>query len=136
MLTAGCATAIRWEGPTFSEAQSRARERGELTFVYFRSWYLVECTDFEDRVLKAPDVVAACRDMTCVVLDYDWDKPLARQWSLDAPPAFALVSPDGELLAKQHAPITHNELIEAIRAARTRYAASTQPAPRRGASAR
>jgi hypothetical protein len=123
----GCG-GIRWQGPTFPDAHALARRQNKLTFVYFRSWYLVECTHFEEKVLKHPEVLAATRDMVCVALDYDWDQPLAQQWRLKTAPAFAVVGPGGELLARQHAPITREELLRGIQTAQAKAASSTQPA--------
>ena len=132
-LLAGCNGGVRWEGPTFPDAQAAARRANKLTFVYFRSWYLVECTDFEEKVLKDPQVLAETRTMVCVALDFDWDRPLALQWQLNAVPAFAIAAPGGKVLARQRAPITRDDLLRDIRAAREAFAASTQPAAGRAA---
>jgi hypothetical protein len=123
----GCNRGIHWQGPTFPDAQALARRDHRLTFVYFRSWYLVECTDFEEQTLKNPEVLAETRDIVCVVLDYDWDQPLAQQWRLKTVPAFAIVAPDGNLLVRQSAPITREELLRAIRSAKASLASGTQP---------
>lgn len=123
----GCNRGVHWQGPTFPDAQALARRDHKLTFVYFRSWYLVECTDFEEKTLKDPEVLAETRDIVCVVLDYDWDQPLAQQWRLKTVPAFAIVAPDGDLLVRQCAPITREELLRAIRAAKASRASSAQP---------
>jgi len=73
-------------------------------------------------------VLAETRGMVCVVLDFDWDRPLAQQWHLKTVPAFAIVAPSGELLGEQCAPITREELLRVIRSAKQRFASSTQPA--------
>jgi hypothetical protein len=125
---AGCNGGIHWQGPTFTDAYGTARRAHKLTFVYFRSWYLVECTDFEEKVLKNPEVLAETRDMVCCVLDFDWDRPLAQQWRLKSGPAFAIVAPGGELLARQAAPITREELLRAVRSAKATFAAGISPA--------
>ena len=95
-------------------------------FVYFRSWYSVECTHFEENVLKDPEILAETATMVCVPLDFDWDRPLAQQWDLGAVPAFVIVTPDGRVLAKGQAPLTREMLLEAFR---TVHAAHPRPAP-------
>ena len=132
VLLTGCNGGVHWEGPTFPDAQARARRANKLTFVYFRSWYLVECTDFEEKVLKDPQVLAETRDLVCVALDFDWDQPLALKWQLKVAPAFAVVAPSGKVLARQQAPVTRADLLRDIRAARETFAAGAQP---NGASA-
>jgi len=126
-VMAGCGGGIHWQGPTFPEARARACRTNQLTFVYFRSWYLVECTDFEERVLKDPAVLSETRDMVCVALDFDWDRPLAQQWELNAVPAFAIVAPNGEVLCRRQAPITRDELLAALRSAKSGFGAATKP---------
>lgn len=125
---AGCQPAIRWRLGTFEDAHQQARRARQLTFVYFRSWYRVECTDFEDHVLSDPDVRRATLDMVCVPLDFEWDRSLAQRWGIDAVPACVVVAPDGTVLAQNQAPITLAELIRAIDDARATFSASTQPA--------
>jgi hypothetical protein len=78
----------------------------------------VECTDFEEKVLKSPDVLAATRELVCVALDFDWDRPLAQRWQLQVVPAFAIVAPNGLILARQQAPITRADVLNAIQLAR------------------
>ncbi len=125
---AGCNSGIHWQGPTFTDAYSAARRAHKLTFVYFRSWYLVECTDFEEKVLKNPEVLTETRNMVCCVLDFDWDRPLAQQWRLKSVPAFAIVAPTGELLARQAAPLTREEVLRAIRSAKVTFSSGVPPA--------
>jgi hypothetical protein len=129
-LLTGCSEGIRWEGPTYPDAQALARRTSRLTFVYLRRWYLVECTDFEEKVLKDPAVLAETRSLVCVPLDYDWDRPLAEQWKLTVAPAFAIVAPSGQVLVRQQAPISRDELLQAFREAKAAFASSTQPVPR------
>jgi hypothetical protein len=123
----GCNGGIHWQGPTFTDAYAAARRAHKLTFVYFRSWYLVECTDFEEKTLKNPEVLAETRNMVCCVLDYDWDRPLAQQWRLKSVPAFAILAPTGDLLARQAAPITREELLRAIRSAKNTFESGILP---------
>jgi hypothetical protein len=128
----GCNGGIHWQGPAFTDAYALARRTDKLTFVYFRSWYLVECTDFEEKVLKNPEVLAETRNMVCCVLDFDWDRPLAQQWRLKNIPAYAIVAPSGELLARQAAPITREELLRGIRSAKATFAAGASPTTQPG----
>jgi len=57
-LTGGCNHGVRWEFGRYEDVQRIGRSEGKLTFVYFRSAFSVESTDFEDRVLKDPEVLA------------------------------------------------------------------------------
>jgi hypothetical protein len=108
-----------------------------LTFVYFRNWYLKECTDFEEQVLKSPDVLAETQDLACVPLYFDYDRKLAESWGLDAPPAYVIVSPDGTILGKGRSPITHDDLLAGIRSAKQAFAAkAAKPAPAVGSEAK
>ena len=127
----GCARGVHWRFGTYEDGYNEARHAGKLTFVYFRVWYLVECTNFEDQVLKDPQVLAETDRMVCVPLDFDWDKPLAQRWNLTAIPAFAIVAPSGEILAQRQTPLTKLELLADIRSAReapsTPQRAASQP---------
>jgi thioredoxin-like negative regulator of GroEL len=130
LTLAGCNGGVHWEGPTFQDAQALGRNRNRPIFVYFRSWYLVECTQFEEQVLKNPEILAETRGMVCVPLDFDRDRPLAQQWGIKTVPAFVIVAPGGQVLARQEARITQPELLSAVRAAKAAFAASTQPIER------
>jgi len=121
-------TSIRWHGPTYPEAHAVARKADKLTFVYFRNWYRKECTDFEEHVLRDWEVVAETRALICVMLDFDWDRPLADRWGIKAAPAFVITSPDDEVLARQDPPITKQDVLGAIRSAREKRA-SKVPKP-------
>lgn len=126
----GCGNGgVRWQGPTFGDAHAVAQRTGQLTFVYFRNWYSVACTNFEEQVLKHPDVLAALRGLVCVPLDYDWDRPLARRFGVSDVPAYVIVAADGRVLARAQAPITREELLAAIRAAQGAGAATAGPPP-------
>jgi hypothetical protein len=126
-------TSIRWHGPTYPEAHAVARKADKLTFVYFRNWYRKECTDFEEHVLRDWEVVAETRPLICVMLDFDWDRPLADRWELKAAPAFVITAPDDEVLARQGPPITKQDVLRAIRGAREKRATQT---PKTSAPAR
>jgi hypothetical protein len=116
LFVTGCARGVNWRFGRFEDAYNDAHQSGKLTFVYFRAWYLVECTAFEDNVLRDPDVLAETDRLVCVPLDFDWDKPLAQRWQVTAVPAFVLLAPSGELLARGQTPVTKAELLADLRA--------------------
>ena len=126
-LLAGCDGGVQWEFRTFRDAHEIARDANKLTFVYFRNWYSVECTRFEENILKHPEVLAETRGMVCVPLDFDYDQSLARRWRLQKTPAYVIVTPDRSILARADAPITRDDLLEAMRLAKATFAPSTQP---------
>lgn len=103
-----------------------SRKAGKPTFVYLRSWYLVQCTRFEDEVLRDPAVVKATQPMNCVMLDFDNSSRLTRAWGLSEAPAFAVIGPDGATRAKGAGRITRDALLAALRDA---VQPATQPAP-------
>lgn len=124
IAVAGCGSGpgVRWQGPSYRDAEAVAARTGQLVFVYFRSWYMVDCTQFEEQVLKDPEVLAETEDLVCVALDFDYDRALARQWQLDDRPAYVIVDPDEEVLARDQAPITREELLKGMRAAKKAFA--------------
>jgi hypothetical protein len=129
LALAGCQRTMRWSNLSLPEAQRRAQASQQLTFVYFRTWYSVECTDFEENLLRRPDVLAETRGMINVRLDFDWDHALAQRWELDRAPAYAILAPNGQVLARDQAPIEHKTLLAAIRGAKAMLAAGHTGAP-------
>ncbi len=128
LAAAGCAPSVRWRIDSFERAHAESRQTNQLTFVYFRNWYSVDCTDFEENVLKQPTVLEALRELLCVPLDFEWDRPLADNWAIDRVPAFVIVDPDGRLLARGEGEITVETLLQAIQQARDAFAPATRPA--------
>ncbi|MEW6249082.1 MAG: hypothetical protein AB1716_00420 [Planctomycetota bacterium] len=122
-LMGGCNHGVRWEFGRYEDVQRIGRGEGKLTFVYFRSAFSVESTDFEDRVLKDPEVLAETNAMVCVPLEIMWDEPLAHRWQLTKVPAYAIVSPDGDVLARRQNPISRDDLLKDMRATRAALAA-------------
>ncbi len=120
LVATGCSEGVHWTVGTYDDAHAQAVAAHQATFVYFRNWYLTECTEFEEKVLKQPDVLNETRTMVCVPLSFDWDRPLAQQWRLAAPPAIAIVAPDGTVLARDDAPITAADLLAEMRAAKAK----------------
>lgn len=127
LAVGGCSNGVHWEGPTYQDARSLAVRSNRPVFVYFRSWYSVECTNFEENVLKDPAVLPETAAYVCVPLDFDWDRPLAQQWGLKAVPAFVIVAPDGKVLAQGQAPLTRDQVLAAFRAARAAHAGPPPP---------
>jgi hypothetical protein len=124
----GCSPGINWRFDTYERVHGEAQVANQLTFVYFRNWYSVECTRFEEDVLKQPAVLEAVRDLRCVPLSFDWDQPLAEEWEISQPPAFAIVDPQGQILADGEGDITLEAMLEAIQQAKDEFAPMTQPA--------
>jgi hypothetical protein len=127
LAATGCAPGVKWRFDTYERVHAEAQAANQLTFVYFRNWYSVECTQFEENVLKRPDVLQATADLVCVPIDFDWDLPLADQWDIRRPPAFVIVDPEERILGRGEGEITREELLEAIRQAREQFAPMTQP---------
>lgn len=131
LFAGGCAPRIPWRFSDYEEARQTAERENKLTFVYFRNWYAVECTRFEDNVLSAQAVVDAVSDMVCVPLDLDWDRPLARTWDIDQAPAIVVTEPDGSRLAGRAGACSVQELLAIVHEARQRHvAAASQPCAR------
>lgn len=125
----GCARGVRWNFGTFEDVHAQARVSDKLTFVYFRNWYMVECTEFEEQILKDPEVLAETDKFVCVPLSFDRDQQLAKRWGLAEPPAFVIVTPEGRVLHSADAPITKAELHAALRAAQASFSPATAPSP-------
>ncbi len=134
-LLAGCSegvhwpgvTSIRWHGPTYQDAHAVAQREHKLTFVYFRNWYLKDCTEFEEHMLGDLEVVGETRSLICTVLDFDWDRPLAEKWGIKMVPGFVITTPDDEVLVKQQRPISRDELLKALRLAKEKFGGSAKP---------
>jgi len=113
---------VNWRGFKYEFVLPLSKNENRLTFVYLRSPYLVECTRFEENVLKNPAVLAALQDVNPVAIDFGWDSHLADRWQLERAPAFAIVDPDGALLASGHGEVAVDELVKAINKAKARFA--------------
>jgi hypothetical protein len=128
-LVAGCGgSGVRWRVGLYRDNYDYAQREQKLSLVYFRNWYSVDCTNFEERVLKDPEVVAETRDMVCTLLEYGWYKDFAGKWGLTEVPAFAIVSPDGEVIARGQGAITRAELLDALRQAKGTMTPESAPA--------
>ena len=80
----GCGSP-QWHGWTYDLVHSSARRENKLTFVYLRSWTLVECTNFEQNVLKAEPVRDLLVDVKSVMLETGTVKVLTVGRGLDPP---------------------------------------------------
>ena len=108
--TSGCAPQVQWHGYLFDPVHNDARQRGAPTLVYFRSWYLPECTEFENKVLTDADVIAATRTCRNANIDFDWNKTLGEKWGVRQAPAVVLLNAKGELLSMLQGTITARAL--------------------------
>jgi hypothetical protein len=123
---AGCAPAVPWQFGRYEDVQRRSADANQLFFVYFRNWYLKECTDFEENVLKQPEVLRELRSMICTPLDFDWDRARADRWGVSAVPACVIVAPDGAVLAVEQTPIIAEQLLSTLRSVKADFAAGAE----------
>jgi hypothetical protein len=124
----GCQPGIAWRLGRFEDGFAEAQAAGKLTFVYFRNWYSVDCTTFEEQVLKQPSVLQATSELVCVPLEYDVDRKLAEGWGISRVPAFVIVGPGGTVFESASGQITADDVVNAVRRARQRLAAEKSPA--------
>jgi hypothetical protein len=130
-LIGGCSAGIHWRGLMFEPVYADAQRDQKLTFVYFRHWAVVACTDFEENVLKSPEVLEALRPdgpFYCVVLDAYADRRLASQWGIAGPPGVAILDPNDRVLARLSGKITVQQLLAAMQGAIEAFPAASQPA--------
>lgn len=126
----GCSAGVQWHGYTFEPVHSDATRDGKLTFVYFRHWAVIACTEFEENVLKQPAVLQALHPsgpFYATVLDFQWDRPLANRWGVDSPPAVVILDDQERVLTRLSGQITVEQLLKAVRAAGGSTAPETQP---------
>jgi hypothetical protein len=126
----GCSPGLRWRLVRVEDALAEGHTQNKLTFVYFRSWASVDCTDFEEKVLKQPAVLEASASLVCVPLDtaVDRDRQLAERWHLRKVPAFAIVDPAGVVLESGSGAITRDNLLAAFASAKHKALSTTRPA--------
>jgi hypothetical protein len=130
-LSSGCSPGVQWRGLIFEPVHADARRDNKLTFVYFRHWAVMACTDFEENVLKSPAVLEALRPdgaFYCAVLDAYADRRLASDWGIEAPPGVVILDPTGRVLARLAGKITAEQLLAAMTGAIDAFPAATQPA--------
>jgi hypothetical protein len=130
-LIGGCSAGIRWRGLVFDPVYADAQRDQKLTFVYFRHWAVIACTDFEENVLKSPEVLEALRPdgpFYCAVLDAYADRRLASEWGVAGPPGVAILDPNDRVLARLSGKITVQQLLAAMQGAIEAFPAASQPA--------
>lgn len=128
----GCSPGVRWRGYSFDPVHAESQRDQKLTFVYFRHWAVIACTDFEENVLKNPAVLEALKPtgpLYCAVLDFHWDRPLAEEWGVEAPPGVVILDPEGRVLARLSGETTVEELLESIQKAVDEFTPASQPGP-------
>jgi hypothetical protein len=131
VVAGACSPGIRWRGYTFDPVHADSRRDQKLTFVYFRHWAVVACTEFEDNVLKDPAAREALQPngvFYCAVLDFALDRSLAEQWGIEAPPGVVILDPDNRVLARLSGQISLGQLLEAIETAKNEFSSAAQPA--------
>lgn len=128
---AGCAPGVAWRNYVYEPVRADAARDGKPILVYFRHWAFVECTKFEEAVLKDQRVLAATRDFYCVALQIDWDRALAEKWGISDPPGVVLLSPDERVLAHLSGQISVDRLLTSLNYARNPSGSASQPAPGR-----
>jgi hypothetical protein len=122
---------VQWRGLTFEPVHADARRDSKLTLVYFRHWAIVACTEFEENVLKSPQVLEALRPkgaFYCAVLDAYADRQLAGEWGIEGPPGVAILDPAGHVLERLSGEITIEQLVAALQRALEAFPAASQPA--------
>lgn len=124
-----CAPGVKWQFDFYENVQRQATQAQRLTFVYFRSCVSPRCTEFEEHVLKMPEILAATEPFVCVPLEITvpQDTTLAERWGIKDVPAIAITAPDGTLIAKDQAPITKEALLAALRDALAKHGGTAQP---------
>lgn len=135
ILAPGCSEGIHWRNYVYEPVHQDALRDNREMFVYFRHWALVECTRFEEEVLKNPQVLEATKNFYCVPLQIDWDDARAERWGVDSAPAVVILTPQEQVLARLKHPITAAELLKAMQDARARTSApATSPTTKSVAS--
>lgn len=114
---------MQWRGFAYEPVFTESRRDAKLTLVFLRNWYSIECTEFEERVLGDPEIIAATRDLYCVKLEESTpvDRALALAWGVDVTPALVIVTPNAEVLVRRQGELSKADVLEAIAAAKAAY---------------
>ncbi len=125
LLLAGCTPGVHWRLVRYEDAYRIGQREARPVFVYFRSAFAPECPDFEEHILKDPEVLSETNVMVCVPLEFldRRNQQLAGGWQIVKVPGYAIVAPDGRLLAHRQAPLARDDLLRDMRAARNLLAA-------------
>lgn len=114
----GCSEGVAWRLGRFEDVFPQARDSGKPAFVYFRNWYSVECTRFEENVLKQPAILAESAAFFCIPLDFDYDRSWAERWGVRRSPAYVILDRDQHVLGRGEGEIGAEELLAAMQAAK------------------
>ena len=132
MFQGACSQGIAWRGLVFEPVHADARRDHKLTFVYFRHWAVIACTNFEESVLKTPEVRHLLRpegNFYCVVLDAYTDRALAEEWGVPGPPAIVVLDSEERVLRCLSGTITVEQLLNLLREVENTFSSkTTQPA--------
>ncbi|MGD8450620.1 MAG: hypothetical protein PVJ57_02280 [Phycisphaerae bacterium] len=128
LLATGCEPGLRWRFGSFDDAQAQARSEHRLTFVYFRNWYSVDCTNFEEHILKQPAVRAAADAMICVCFEFDLYRRLAERFELQTVPSYTVVDPNGTVLERGQGDMTAESVLASFERARQAFTPNSEPA--------
>jgi hypothetical protein len=98
----GCGRVI-WR-PDLQRATQEAGRDGRMVLVYLWEAFNPACAELDRTLFRSEEVLVQMRDMIPVRLDAALQRKEARQLGLTAPPSFAVISPDGELLRRTGQP--------------------------------
>ena len=126
---AGCSPGINWRAYAWDPGAADTARKGKVAFVYFRHWAVVQCTEFEEKVLKDPAILTATAELYCVVLDYRVDKRLADEWGISEPPGGAFLDPGGRVLDRFSGSLSVEALRDRIASARRSAASPAASSP-------
>jgi hypothetical protein len=121
LCATGCAPSINWQVGWYHDIHPQAAAAEKLTFVYFKSYFVPECTPFEEEQLKNPDVLNelnADDEIVCIPLTDHWNAELIAAWRIERLPAYVIVAPEGDVLARNSWPITLEEVLADIRSSK------------------
>lgn len=120
---AGCQQGIAWHDYDYPRVLADSRANNKLTFVYFRDFASVECTQFEDGILATPQVRSAIGPLYAVPLQWNTlvDAPLAQRWQIKVVPAYVIVDPRERVLARRSGKLTLEQLLTDISQAQAAF---------------
>lgn len=122
VLLAGCGPGVRWRYEwSFYQAFGDSKSNEKLTFVFFRQYYSVACTQMDDQVFNTPELQEATRDMNCIRPELDLQKSLAAAWGVDSVPSYVIVAPTGRVLIQRVGMFTVDQVLADIQQARQTY---------------
>jgi hypothetical protein len=123
IAAAGCQQGIAWHDYDYPRVLADSRANNKLTFVYFRDFASVECTQFEDGILATPQARSAIGTLYAVPLQWNTlvDAPLAQRWQIKTVPAYVIVDPRERVLARRSGKMTLEQLLTDISRAQAAF---------------